>query len=260
MGKQVSYRAITICAAAALFSIAIAEPVRATLIVIPNQSFEAPTIADNTYTDSYIDTVPVSEWAFVGSDNGNIFTGVWNPNNIDYTNTTGVAANLPGAASGPQTGFIYLRQTDDLNPLPLSGSLTTIDPLAVVADYTRYDLTVALGNSITLGPGEVTIQLLVDDDEIASTTATGDAIPEGTFTNFTTTFETGGNDPLTGGALKVRITQTHMAPGEVEIDFDNVRLSTTTTAVPEPAMASLTMLGVGATTLRRRRRRKMATK
>jgi hypothetical protein len=251
MNKPLSQAMVLLGVGAALLGVGRAA--RATLIVIPNSSFETPDVADGGFTDSDLDTVAVPSWHFTGSDNGAINAGVWDPQNGDYAGTNGAGA-IPGtgAGAGTQIGYIYLEQNDPGNPQPLSGILETDDSLATVANNTRYDLTVALGNAKTFDPDQVSIQMFVDGEEAASQTFSADQIPEGTFTNFTTSFTTDPDDFRAGGSLSVRILHTTFSGSGLEADFDNVRL--TTTAVPEPVEATLASLGICGLALRRRRR------
>ena len=220
-------------AVAMLMGVCFAASASATLITVPNSSFENPDVADGIFTDTTI--TPVPNWTFLGGDNGTITGGVWDPQNGDYTGTTGNNTPLPNqlAAAGGQTGYIYLEQTDDQNPQPLGAQFTTAAAIATIADKTRYTLTIALGRSKPLNHGDVTVELLVDDNSIASEFIEAGSLVMDTFENVTTSFDTGENDPLTGLDLKVRVRHSWGDAGFREIDFDNVRVETT--VIPEPA-------------------------
>lgn len=237
-------------AVAMLVTACFAASAPAVLITVPNSSFENPDVADGIYTDAAI--TPVPSWTFFGGDNGTIIAGVWDTQDADYTGTTGNNAPLPNqlAAAGGQTGFIYLEQTDDQSPQALGAQFTTDAAIATIADQTRYTLTVALGRSLTLDHGDVTVELLVNDNSIASQFIAAGALVMDTFANVSTSFDTGESDPLTGGELKVRIRHTWGEAGFREIDFDNVRVETE--VIPEPS-GCFALLGLGALLSKRRR-------
>jgi hypothetical protein len=222
----------------------------ATLIVVPNFSFESPDVPDNTFSDTDIDG-DIPNWTFTKSENGTNYAGVWDPVAGDYPGTTGNGA-IPGSGQGTQVGFIYLDQADNPVPQPLNGVIVTSTELATIQSNTTYTLTVALGNSLLLTPGEVDIRLLANGQEASSTTVIGDAIPNGTFTDFTTSFTTGAASGFVGQQLSIRIAHIFNAEGVAEVDFDNIRLNSTP-FIPEPASAALSSLVACAALARRRR-------
>jgi MYXO-CTERM domain-containing protein len=240
-------------AAAALLALWQAAPAPAALVIIPNGNFVSPDVPDNTFTDTLQDgPAAVSNWSFFSSDSGTIYSGVWDPTNLDYGGSTGNNAALPGTTGGAgQVGYIALQQFDVLNPLPLGGRLTTTSALPTVGNNLTYTLTVALASSLQFPDyGDVTIQLLVNGDVAADYMVQQGQLTSGTFKDFTTTFTTSPNDFRNGGTLAVGIVHTYGGTNFVTVDFTNVRLDVT----PEPASGGVALLSLGAVMLRRQRR------
>ena len=253
-----SRASLFLAAAVALVSlVAASRPAAATLIIVPNASFEDPNVADGDFTSSSgFDAVP--NWTFAQTFNGTITAGVWDPINAEYSGTTGDNAPLPGTASGGQAAYIYLQQTDDLMLEALTGELSTETALVTVQPNTVYTLTVAVGHAQTFLPGDVTIGLYRDDNQtaLAETVIPSAAIPANTFADFSAVFTSlPVNDPANGTGVIIRIGHTHLDAGERSVDFDNIRLDVT--PVPEPAsVATLALALIGALTTRRPRGRR----
>ena len=110
--------------AAALFAAGLlAAPASATLIVVPNSTFDDPELVDGDFSDTT--TFDLPDWQFDGGSNGVIFGGAWDPQNADYSGTTGDNVALPPTAAGGQTGYIYLEQFNDASPAAMGASFTT---------------------------------------------------------------------------------------------------------------------------------------
>jgi MYXO-CTERM domain-containing protein len=264
-------------AAAVLISALSIRPAAATLIIVPNASFEAPDVVDEEFTITFAPPViangrsawsgssssspgfPVTAtseaipgWDFAQTFNGTITAGVWDPGEIDFTGAGGNNATLPATAQGGQSGYIYLEQLDDLLPEIMTGELTTEAPLATITSDTIYTLTVAIGSAKTFLPGDVTISLYSDATALATTVIPAASIPNDSFADFTATFTSLTNEPLAGNPIVARITHTHTTAGARSVEFDNVRLDAS--PVPEPAgIAAAALLALGALARRSRR-------
>ena len=232
---------LPIGAAIGLASSALAAP-----ITVPNFSFEAPEAVDG---DS---VYPPTGWTPGGSGYNQF--GVTDFDNSSYHGSHGDNAPLPGTAHGGQAASIGIQS------LMSVGHLTSSSGLGLVADNTVYRLTVALGNALNFAhPDTSTIQLLVDGAVVSSRSMAATAIPDGTFTDFSTSFTTAAvSDPRTGGMLAIRLQVSSSNPsfetGDWHTDFDNVRLDAT--PVPEPStllLAAGALVGLGITRIRRRR-------
>jgi len=117
---------------------------------------------------------------------------------------------------GPLNGW----QLYDPGPITNGGAGNTFFPLAGFPDY-RVDL---------LAGGQV---IASDNSSLANT------IPEGAFATSTLQFTTDTHHPLLGQALGIRLVNLNSIDplfpnSDLEIDFDNVRLSATA-VVPEPS-------------------------
>ena len=270
-------RVFACLAAAVLISALSIRPAAATLIIVPNASFEAPDVIDEEFTITFAPPViaqgrlawanssgaspgyPVSatseaipDWSFVQTLNGTITAGVWDPGAIDFTGAGGDNAALPATALGGQSGYIYLEQFDDLLPELMSGELTTETSLATIQPDMIYTLTVALGSAKTFEPGEVTIGLFSDTIMLAQTVIQPVDIPEDTFEDFTAVFTSMANEPLAGNPIVARIIHTHGNTGARSIEFDNVRFDAS--PVPEPGgIAALALTALAAAARRARR-------
>jgi MYXO-CTERM domain-containing protein len=229
------------------------QAARASLITVANASFETPNVADNAFTDSDNVAIAVPNWTLATTLNGTITTGVWDPINADFSNTTGDNAAIPGGAGG-QVGYIYLEQFNDLAPEMLTGELTTESSLATIQNNTIYTLTVSLGSSKTSSAGDVLIELYSNNTLRASTNVPAGTLPEDTLVDYVASFTTSGSDPNAGGPLVARIIHNYSGPGAREVEFDNVRVDVS--PVPEPTSTSLALLALAALTTRRRSNRR----
>ena len=240
--------------AAAFLLLAGVRQADASLIVIPNASFETPDLADNAFTDTGSDPNAAPGWKLAFLPNGIVTAGVWDPTHLEYSNSTGNNATLPGAASGGQTGYIYLEQLDDALPEFLVSEFTTAAPVATIQPNTIYTLTVALGHSKAFDTGDVSILLMSEDVQLASTFIPAGSLPADMFTDVVATFTTAPGDARAGRPLSVQIAHSTGATGGREVDIDNVRLDAT--SVPEPTGAAAALLALGAAATRRRRPRR----
>jgi hypothetical protein len=234
----------------ALFS---AAPAFGSLISVPNFSFQNADVADGGTS------ISVPNWNFVFS--GAATGGVEDPLDAAYPGTTGDNTPLvgPGSMDGGQSAFITLPDSAAL----ATGYFVSAASLATVANSTTYTLTVAVGDRAdSVDPFNVLIELLVNGNPVASATTTGALLPDGTFTDLTTSFTTSASDVRAGGALTVRLTHSKTAvdPDTLpQVSFDNVRLDGVS-AVPEPATVALLCCGGLGLLMARRaiRRRRIA--
>ena len=260
---------VAVVAAVVLLSFVAIQPAGATLIIVPNASdsppvvsapvsipnhtFQSPDVADGQAVFTSDNPNAIANWTFVGSNNGLISGGVWDPAAADYTIAGGNNTALPPSADGGQAAFIYLDQ--DANPTPqlMSGDLTTAAAVATVQSDFSYNLTVALGRAKGVITGEVEVQLLISKFPIASLVVTPAQIPQDDFADFTVNLTTFEDYPFAGEELHARITHRYGGLGAASVDIDNVRLDMT--RVPEPTgAAALAVLALGATVTRRRNR------
>jgi hypothetical protein len=255
MCRRLTHAPVVACAVAVCaLLLASAQPARATLIVVPNASFQNPDVADNAFTDTNSTPNAVPNWTFSGgkTTGGIVSAGVFDPGVSDYSVAGGNNTALPGAAEGGQSAYIYLDQDTNTIPETLTGSLTSA-PLTLIQSNTLYTLTVALGRGIGIHTGPVTLELVAADFPLASLPIAADAMPANTFTNFVLQFATFEDYPFEGLELSARITHTYGGAGAVSLDLDNVRFQFD--PVPEPGSAvALLAMGAVLPTVRRRRR------
>jgi hypothetical protein len=134
-------------------------------------------------------------------------------------------------------------------------------PLDTIAANSRYRLTVAVGQAVPWDTADAIISLLAGTTIVGSTTIKADNISEGTFRDYTTSFDAEIGSPLVGLPLSLELRADRAGrplrppPGEqpLWVFFDNVRL--TSEALPEPG--TLTMIAsLGAILLCRRKVRR----
>ena len=200
-------------------------------IVVLNPSFEAPSLALGQYTND--GTIP--GWVLsIGS------AGVLRPTANQYNGGNAVG----GSPSDPAVGI------PDGSNVGWSNGGTISQMLTEVLSPGTYTLLVDIGHRLdTAFPGYA-IQLLAGGTLLAQDDSTLSLDP-GTFATSTVTYTASAGDPLLGQSLEIRLISS-----DVQMNYDNVRLSVGTSAVPEPS--SVFMLGLGAfgligVTIRRRR-------
>jgi hypothetical protein len=218
---------------------AIAEP-----ISVPNYSFENPDVADGTASSS------IPDWIFSSGPFGPISGGAHDQLNAQYAATTGNNAALPGAAAAGQDAFINIRPDP---PASSFGALRTSITDTTIAANTRYLLTVAVGNRLDADPGLVTLSLIANGTVSSSQTILPANIPNGTFTDFSTTLgPLAPGDSRIGGALGIELRMDTIGGiQQIEANFDNVRLEAS--VIPEPSGVALLPVSAVAILLRRRR-------
>lgn len=215
--------------ASALFATAIVTPAKADPINIPNASFE---LSSPMQTETNFTLAP--GWVFNVS-NGSAF-GV-----------ASISSNFssPGASSGSNYAFIN-------NDYPgVTDTITSAAPLATIAPLTTYTLTVAIGNKNGTGlyddPGNISFSLLANGVPFATQEVTSGTIPNGTFEDFSLSFTTPSEGPLTGDALTIQLATLPEESNAYQPGFDNVTLDAVTLAppaVPEPSTWALTFGGL----------------
>ncbi|MEP3478791.1 MAG: hypothetical protein ABJZ55_06060 [Fuerstiella sp.] len=179
-----------------------------------------------------------------GSGGGGFFIGTLMPDEIP--GQPGVFQNFPGGASeGDRVALAFnFDGTGDTGEYGLQQTLT-----ATLEANTSYTLSVDIGNiatSIATAQSQPTfffdgepgyrIDLLAGDTLLASDNSllTG-SIPEGEFATSVVTFDTPADHPQLGEALTIRLVnlnETALTPAgnDLEVDFDDVRLTATTAA------------------------------
>ena len=180
-------------------------------VMVPNYSFEDPDVPDGSWT--FQDT-PVPGWSLaINGYSG----GVFDPGDAQYAGANGNTTPLPESADSYQCTFINL-------PFGGSGSITSAT-VATTEPDTLYSLTVAVGRRLDIRVDDVTVALLVNGQEAASNTISGQSLPNGTFTDLSTSFLS----TTAGEPLQVRLSYTRQETNpESQVNFDNVRLSATT--------------------------------
>jgi hypothetical protein len=209
-------------------------------ISVPNASFESPTSPVQTSNSPSV----LSGWVFDVQDGS------------EYGSMTFHSANFSstGAATGNNYAFIN-------NDYPgVTDTLTSAVSLATIAPLTTYTLTVAVGNRNGTGlyddPGNVSFSLLANGVAFATQEVTNVTVPNGTFEDFTLTYETPASSSIIGDDLTIQMATLPEEGSAFQAGFDNVTLDETTVeAAPEPAAAVLLLLGgialVGFARLRR---------
>lgn len=177
-----------------------------------------------------------------GSGGGGFFIGTLMPGEVP--NQPGVIQNFPGgAAEGDRVGIAFnFDGTGDTGEYGLQQTLA-----ATLQAGTTYELSVEIGNIATGiaqsgqtffldGEPGYRVDLLAGDTLLASDNSllTG-LIAEGEFATSVVTFNTPAGHPQLGEPLTIRLVnlnETDLVPAgnDLEVDFDNVRLTATTTA------------------------------
>lgn len=192
-------------------------------ISITNFSFEDPSFGDQGSGSG------ATGWFGSGG-------GVYNPQDAQFTGTTGAPGTIPGTGDGVQVAY-------------MNGGSMYQDVGDIVAD-SIYELTVAIGQRADLGWSDLTISLRASSETgtvLASQTYDAAAAPNGTFSDVSFSFSSADFAGEVGNDLFL----VFQAPG-VQALYDNVRI--TETAIPEPSSTALLGLGGLALTLRRRRK------
>jgi hypothetical protein len=231
--------------AAIAFAGALSAPAAAAPIPVPNDTFQNPDIADGaTLAIVTLDTTTIPGWTASLAGAGISQGGIRDPQDAQFAGTTGDNAALPGTADGGQS--VFLRGS-------LAGNtevFVTVDPVATVEAGQTYTLTVAVGNALDSDPGDVAIQITVNNSVVAQTMANDSTLPEGTFSDVEAVYVAPATGPQVGGALKVRLRQLVTGAGNQYAYFDRIELEDG--AVPEPGAPLL--LGTGALALAAARR------
>ncbi len=206
-------------------------------VPVTNYSFESPALTNGDYQGdgNYPAPFTIPGWGSDGA-NGN---GV---QNFIGTGAYGNGSVLPGTADGKQA--VYVNSSD------------VYQDVGKLLANTTYTLTVAAGNQPGYGPGSSGEIELVNGSNAGGALLSGAPVGPngdpnhplaiGNFTDFTTTFTTGGS---VSGDLTIVLAKT----SGNQVDYDNVRLTASTT--PEPA--SLVVWGLviaGGIVVSRRRR------
>jgi len=234
-------------------SLSLAASAQAAAIAVVNPGFE-DTTGLNGPTNEFFFGQPIG-WDFYdpntlignGAGSNGIFTGTLEPNGVDFFNTTAPEGDLVGILFGfgdqPSAGageygieqtLAAVLQANTTYELSVEvGNIGSGTGLS--GDF--FDLSGFLGYRVELLAGNTTIA--VDDNTLV--------IPEAEFATSTVSFTTGGAPALLGQNLGIRLVNVNGPPGgddpniDVEVDFDNVRLS----ATPVPAPTTLALLALG---------------
>jgi hypothetical protein len=229
---------------------ALSTPGLAAPIAVPNDTFDGPDIADGaTLAIVTLDTTTIPGWTASLAGAGISQGGIRDPQDAQFAGTTGDNAALPGTADGGQT--VFFRGS-------LAGNtevFVTVDPLATVEAGETYTLTVAVGNALDSDPGDVAVQLTVNNSVVAQTMANAAGLPDGTFTDLQAVYVAPASGPQVGGVLKIRLRQLVTGAGNQFAYFDRIELEDG--AVPEPAAPLLLATGAAALAGARRVRRRI---
>jgi hypothetical protein len=208
-------------------------------IAVPNASFENPT------TPTGGDGAPIAGWVF-NSPSGNLFG----------TSLIANSFKSEGAASGNNYAWMFndvLGKTD---------TITSASSLGTIAANTKYTLTVAIGNvagsdSVSNhSPGNVSFSLLANGVAFATDTVPNGTVPDGTFEDFSLTFQTPSASSIIGDSLEIQLASLPTSSLGYGPTFDNITLDATTiAAAPEPPTWALLISGALTLFLLARRKR-----
>jgi len=224
----------TIITVAALSLVCAGTTAHATLINIPNASFESP----STYTGTGTTTGLIPGW----TDNLGLGDGYGTETITSYF------ATAPPATSG--NNFTALANYK----LDTASTLTSAASLGTIAASTQYTLTVALGNvsapdTIPYGsPGPVSFSLLSDGTPLATQVVPNGTIPNATFEDFTLTYDSPGSGSVIGENLTIQLEAMPQSTALYLAAFDNLTLDATPeesdlSTVPELSTSALLVSG-----------------
>jgi hypothetical protein len=218
----------------------LAQSTVTTSIDVPNASFESPSSPIQTSNSPSV----LSGWVFDVQDGS------------EYGSMTFRSANFSSAGAATGNNYAFIN-----NDYPgVTDTLTSAASLATIAPLTTYTLTVAIGNRNGTGlyddPGNVSFSLLANGVAFATQEVTNGTVPNGTFEDFTLTYETPASSSIIGDDLTIQLATLPEEGTAFQAGFDNVTLDETTVeAAPEPATALLLVMGgialLGFTRLRR---------
>ena len=210
----------------------------ATPITVPNASFENPT------TPTGGDGAPIAGWMF-NSQNGNLYG----------TSLIANSFTSEGAASGNNYAWMF----NDV--LGKTNTITSASSLGTIAANTKYTLTVAVGNvagsdsASNHSPGNVAFSLLANGLAFATDTVPNGTVPDGTFKDFSLSFQTPSSGSIIGESLEIQLASLPTSSLGYGPAFDNVTLDATTiAAAPEPPTWALLISGALILVLVSRRR------
>jgi hypothetical protein len=203
-------------------------------IAVPNYSFETPVFSDGTGI-AYPSTGVFSSWRFIRGASGHI--GFYNPADNTFLNTTGSV--LPSPAEGNQYGEISISAFN-------TASISTANPVATIAENTRYTLTVAAGNehSSSSSLGILQISLEANTETLCLSSIVYQSFPLDSFSDVTASVDILTGSPHVGRPLNVRISFIDNSSFGDRAVFDNVRLDASPSPLPEPNTASCLLVSL----------------
>jgi hapalindole H/12-epi-hapalindole U/12-epi-fischerindole U synthase len=231
----------------------ISQSASAAILLIDNPGFEDIS-GQGTFGEFTLDTP--NSWdvydPFDIHPSAGLFLGTLMPNGVEFFNTVApegdrVAILFNSSRRGEGEYGITQVLTDTLQANTLYTLTVEVGNIASGTDLgnTFYNLNGNPGYRVELLAGGV---LLSSDDN-------GLIIPEGEFALSTVTFMTDGSHAQLGQTLEIRLIneniQTFDPNADLEIDFDDVRLSAV--AIPEPSSVFLIAIAAGGLLLRRKR-------